>query len=250
MTRKKERKNEFCAVILAAGKGTRMKSDFPKVLHEIDGKPLLQYVLAAANDAGAEKVIVIIGHQAQKVSACFPESSCVFVLQEHQLGTGHAVLQAKSELAHYDGLTVILCGDVPLLKPRTINKMIDEHLATDATLTVLTAIVPDAFGYGRIIKDGQGAIIKIAEQADAKESEKIINEINTGIYCAQTPFLLEALEKIENNNSKKEYYLTDIVEIARRQNFKVHACLTDNYLEVMGINTPEELARAAQYLKK
>ncbi len=249
MIRTKEKKNRFCAVILAAGKGTRMKSDLPKVLHQIGDKPLLHYVLDTAEDAGAEKIIVVIGYQAQKVSACFAESSCVFVLQEHQLGTGHAVLQAKNELAHYDGLTVILCGDVPLLKPHTINKMIDEHLATDATLTVLTAIVPDAFGYGRIIKDGQGAIIKITEQVDAKESEKMIKEINTGIYCVQTPFLLEALEKIENNNSKKEYYLTDIVEIARSHNFKVRACLADNYAEVMGINTPEELASAARYLK-
>ncbi len=245
----KEKQNKFCAIILAAGKGTRMKSDLPKVLHEIGGKPLLQYVLDATESAGAEKIFVVIGHQAQKVSACFPEGRCVFVLQEQQLGTGHAVLQARNELAHYDGLTVILCGDVPLLRPHTIKKMIDEHLATDATLTVLTAIVPDPFGYGRIIKDGQGTIIKITEQADAKESEKIINEINTGIYCAQTPFLLEALEKIENNNSKKEYYLTDIVAIARSQNFKVQACLTDNYMEVMGINTPEEMANAARYLK-
>jgi UDP-N-acetylglucosamine diphosphorylase/glucosamine-1-phosphate N-acetyltransferase len=249
MIRTKEKKNKFYAVILAAGKGTRMESNLPKVLHEIGGKTLLQYVLDATESAGAEKIIVVIGHQAQKVSACFPESRCVFVLQEHQLGTGHAVLQARNELAHYDGLTVILCGDVPLLKTHTIKKMIDEHLATNATLTVLTAIVPDAFSYGRIIKDGQGAVIKITEQADAKESEKMIKEINTGIYCVQTPFLLEALEKIENKNSKKEYYLTDIVEIARNQNFKVHACVTDNYVEVMGINTPEELANAARYLK-
>jgi len=249
MSGQKANKNKFCAVILAAGKGTRMKSDLPKVLHEIKGKPLLRYVLDTAEEAGAEKVVVIVGHQAQQVSTRFSVSGCVFVLQEPQMGTGHAVLQAKNELVQYPGLTVILCGDVPLLKAATIKRMVKEHLAADALLTVLTTVAPDAFGYGRIIKDAQDNIYKIAEQAEATESEKKIKEINTGIYCVTTSFLLEALGKIENKNSKQEYYLTDIVEIARGQSRKVHACLADNYVEVMGINTPEELRRAAQYFK-
>jgi len=240
---------EFCAVILAAGKGTRMKSDLPKVLHDIEGKPLLSYVLDAAKGAGAEKIIVIIGHQAQMVRERFADCGCVFVKQEPQLGTGHAVLQAKKELNNYNGLTLILCGDVPLLKPETIKNLIKEHVQTDSCLTVLTTLVPDAHGYGRIVKDKKGDIEKIVEQLDATEDEKIISEINTGIYCVNTPFLLSALEKIENKNNKQEYYLTDIVEIARREYCKAHACVTNDYIEVMGINTPDELIRAGKYLK-
>ncbi len=240
---------EFCAVILAAGKGTRMKSDLPKVLHEIEGKPLLSYVLDAAKGAGAEKIIVIIGHQAQMVRERFADCGCVFVKQEPQLGTGHAVLQAKKELNNYNGLTLILCGDVPLLKPETIKNLIKEHVQTDSCLTVLTTLVPDAHGYGRIVKDKKGDIEKIVEQLDATEDEKKISEINTGIYCVNTPFLLSALEKIENKNNKQEYYLTDIVEIARRECRKAHACVTNDYIEVMGINTPDELIRAGKYLK-
>ncbi len=240
---------EFCAVILAAGKGTRMKSDLPKVLHDIEGKPLLSYVLDAAKGAGAEKIIVIIGHQAQMVRERFADCGCVFVKQEPQLGTGHAVLQAKKELNNYNGLTLILCGDVPLLKPETIKNLIKEHVQTDSCLTVLTTLVPDAHGYGRIVKDKKGDIEKIVEQLDATEDEKKISEINTGIYCVNTPFLLSALEKIENKNNKQEYYLTDIVEIARRECRKAHACVTNDYIEVMGINTPDELIRAGKYLK-
>ena len=240
---------EFRAVILAAGKGTRMKSDLPKVLHEIKGKPLLGYVLDTAKGAGAKKIIVIIGHQAQTVRERFSDCECVFVKQEPQLGTGHAVLQAKKELNDYNGLTLILCGDVPLLKPETINNLIKEHVKTDSCLTVLTTLVPDAHGYGRIVKDKKGDIEKIVEQLDATEEEKKISEINTGIYCVNTPFLLSALEKIDNRNNKQEYYLTDIVEIARRERRKAHACVTKDYIEVMGINTPDELIRAGKYLK-
>lgn len=240
---------EFRAVILAAGKGTRMKSDSPKVLHEIEGKPMLSYVLDAAAGAGAKKIIVIIGHQAQSVRERFADCECVFVKQEPQLGTGHAVLQAKKELNDYNGLTLILCGDVPLLKPETINNLIKVHVKTDSCLTVLTTIVPDAHGYGRIVKDKKGDIEKIVEQLEATEEEKKISEINTGIYCVNTPFLLSALEKIDNKNNKQEYYLTDIVEIARRERRKAHACVTEDYIEVMGINTPDELIRAGKYLK-
>lgn len=243
------RENKFYALILAAGKGTRMKSDLPKVLHEIKGKPLLGYVLDTAKAAGAKKIIVIVGHQAQKVNARFSDNGCVFVLQEPQLGTGHAVLQAKKELYNYNGLTIILYGDVPLLKPETVDNLIQEHVKTDSCLTVLTTIVPDAHGYGRIVKDKKGNIEKIVEQLDATEDEKKISEINTGIYCVNTPFLLSALKKIENKNNKQEYYLTDIVEIARRERCKAHAYVTKDYIEVMGINTPDELIRAGKYLK-
>lgn len=241
---------EFYALILAAGKGTRMKSDLAKVLHLIEGKPLLHYVLEVARNAGAEKIVVIIGHQAQKVREQFASGGCVFVEQKPQLGTGHAVLQARQELADYQGLTVILCGDVPLLKPTTIKKLVKEHVVAGACVTVLTTTVPDPHSYGRILKSDDGNIVKIVEQSDATDKEKQISEINTGIYCVNTPFLFSALEKINNNNKQKEYYLTDIVEIACQAGRKVKAYLTKDYFEVMGINTSEELFRAGQYLKK
>jgi UDP-N-acetylglucosamine diphosphorylase/glucosamine-1-phosphate N-acetyltransferase len=245
----KVKDNKFCALILAAGKGTRMKSDLAKVLHVLEGKPLLDYSLAAAKSAGAEKIVVIIGHQASIVRAEFAASGAVFVEQNPQLGTGHAVLQAKDVLAGYSGLTVILCGDVPLLEPTTILGLIADHKASGAPVTVLTTFPADSRGYGRVVKDTQGNILKIVEERDASVSEKSIGEINTGIYCVDTPFLFAALGKITNNNKQHEYYLTDIVEVACREGFIVRAHIAPDYIEVMGINTPEELLIAGQYLQ-
>lgn len=244
------KKTEFCALILAAGKGTRMKSDMAKVLHVLEGNPLLYYSLEAARNSGAQKIIVIVGHQSDKVREIFPDSDLGFVEQIPQLGTGHAVMQAKEALCDYKGLTVILCGDVPLLKPETIRSLISHHQDAQASVTVLTTEPPGPHAYGRIVKNNQGDILKIVEHRDATEMERKILEINTGIYCVDTPFLFAALAQIKNDNQQKEYYLTDIVEIARREHRKVHAFLTADYIEVMGINTLEELRKAGEYLQK
>ena len=244
----KVNEKKFCALILAAGKGTRMKSDKAKVLHILNGKPLLYYSLAAAKEAGAEKIVAVIGHQADEVREIFSGSGCVFVEQKPQLGTGHAVLQAKEVLAGYDGLTVILCGDVPLLKPSTIKSLVDNHVATKAVVSVLTTIPPSPHAYGRIVKDDRGNVLKIVEHKDATGDEKKIGEINTGIYCVDTKFLFYALGKVTNNNQQREYYLTDIVEIAVREGQKVKSFIAPDYVEVMGINTLEELSRAEKYL--
>ncbi|MHB8139404.1 MAG: NTP transferase domain-containing protein [Smithellaceae bacterium] len=243
-------KKEFCAIILAAGKGTRMKSDMAKVLHVLCGKPLLHYSIAAARASGARKIIVIVGHQSDKVREAFDDPDLVFVEQMPQLGTGHAVMQAAPALKDYQGLTVILCGDVPLLKPETIRSLINHHDEAEASITVLTTEPPGPHAYGRIVKNDQGDILKIVEHRDANDDEKEILEINTGIYCVDTPFLFDALAQVKNDNQQKEYYLTDIVEISRREGRKVHAFLTADYVEVMGINTLEELEKAGQYLRK
>ena len=242
------KEKKFCALILAAGKGTRMKSELAKVMHVLNGKPLLYYSLVAAKEAGAEKIVAVIGHQADKVREEFSESGCIFVEQNPQLGTGHAVLQAKDLLADYKGLTVILCGDVPLLKPETVKSLVDNHLAAKAVVSVLTTIPPPPHAYGRIVKDDKGNVLKIVEHKDASKAEKKIGEINTGIYCVDTKFLFYALGKITNNNQQKEYYLTDIVEIACREGMTVKSFIASDYVEVMGINTVEELSRAEKYL--
>jgi UDP-N-acetylglucosamine diphosphorylase/glucosamine-1-phosphate N-acetyltransferase len=242
------KEKKFCALILAAGKGTRMKSNKAKVLHVLNGKPLLHYSLVAAKEAGAEKIVAVIGHQADKVREEFADSDCVFVEQKPQMGTGHAVLQAKDVLANYKGLTVILCGDVPLLKSATIKSLVDNHLTAKAVVSVLTTIPPPPHAYGRIVKDDKGNVLKIVEHKDATEDEKKIGEINTGIYCVNTRFLFHVLEKVTNDNQQHEYYLTDIVEIACREDVTVKSFIASDYVEVMGINTVEELSRAEKYL--
>jgi len=241
---------EFCALILAAGKGTRMKSDMAKVLHVLNGEPLLYYSIAAARKAGAKKIIVIVGHQSDKVKEAFPDPDLIFVEQRPQLGTGHAVMQAREALEGYRGLTVILCGDVPLLKPQTIRSLIKIHQDAKVSVTVLTTEPPGPHAYGRIVKNDHGDILKIVEHRDATDAERNILEINTGIYCVDTPFLFAALAQVKNDNQQNEYYLSDIVESACRGGRMVYAFLTREDVEVMGINTLEELQKAGDYLRQ
>jgi len=242
------KKKRFKTLILAAGKGTRMGSDLAKVLHQIHERPLLDYVIDVARAAGSEEIVVIVGHQADLVRETFADRRLIFVEQREQLGTGHAVLQAREAFAGYDGDVLILCGDVPLLKSATIQSLVDNHLAEKAVVSVLTTIPPPPHAYGRIVKDQNGNVLKIVEHKDATDVERQIGEINTGIYCVDTKFLFDALGKVTNNNQQKEYYLTDIVEIAVREGRKVKSFIAADYVEVMGINTLEELARAEKHL--
>ncbi len=232
------------AVILAAGKGTRMNSDLAKVLHPIGGRPMLAYSVDLARAVGAERIVAVIGHQAQQVRELCAAPGLLFVEQRPQLGTGHAVLQAREAFSGFAGRVLILCGDVPLLKTATIAALIDHHDATGAAVTVMTVVLPDPGNYGRVVKEANGEVMKIVEARDATAAEKEIREINTGIYCADCEFLFAAVTRIGNCNAQREYYLTDIMEIARQDGVRAQAYVAEEAVEVMGINTPEELAYA------
>lgn len=237
-------------VILAAGKGTRMKSEQAKVLHCVSGQPMLAYSIGLARKVRAEKIIVVVGHQAEVVKADFRDEDLIFVEQREQLGTGHAVLQVQPHLEGFAGNVLILCGDVPLLSLETVSHLIDCHVRERSVITVLTATLDDPFGYGRIVKTPEGEVLKIVEERDASAEEKRIKEFNSGIYCVDSAYLLQAVGEIKNDNAQKEYYLTDIVEIARRKELSVRAVLVENAEEILGINTPEDLQRAEDRMNR
>jgi UDP-N-acetylglucosamine diphosphorylase/glucosamine-1-phosphate N-acetyltransferase len=239
----------FCTIILAAGKGKRMKSPLAKVLHPVGGVPMLTYSLAVARAAGSRRIVVVVGHQAAQIRLLYCADDLLFAEQRELLGTGHAVLQAREFFLDYRGAIVILCGDVPLILPETVRALYDRHRSEGAEVTVLTTIPPDPAGYGRVVTADDGSILKIVEERDAAAEEKSIREINTGIYCAESDFLFMAVAGLGNRNAQKEYYLTDIVELARKNGRRVTSFLAADPMEVMGINTPEELATAGRLLK-
>jgi UDP-N-acetylglucosamine diphosphorylase/glucosamine-1-phosphate N-acetyltransferase len=246
---KRQEKKEYETLILAAGKGTRMRSDLVKVLHSIHGKPILDHIVAVAREIGSLKIGVIIGHQADLIQETYKSERLIFILQKEQLGTGHAVLQARQAFSSFKGTMIILCGDVPLLRSSTVRKMMKHHMKTHSVITVLTVRLEDPASYGRIVRSRDGRILKIVEARDATELEKDIAEINTGIYCVESPFLFEAVAQIRNDNAQGEYYLTDICEIANQKGMKVTPFLTGDSEEVMGINTVEDLERAQKVLE-
>ncbi len=238
-------------IILAAGKGTRMKSDLVKVLHPILGLPMLSYPIELSlNEIEAEKTIVVMGHQADQIKKRFEDPRIDFVLQDEQLGTGHAVLQALPLLQGFTGTALILCGDVPLVKAETLRSFIDTFLGNDSTIAVLTAVVKDPYGYGRIVRNQEGWLERIVEEKDASDEERLIREINTGIFCVRSAFLMEGLKEIGKENVQGEYYLTDLVEVARKRDLRCSAHMVANPVEVMGINTRVDLATATEALRQ
>jgi UDP-N-acetylglucosamine diphosphorylase/glucosamine-1-phosphate N-acetyltransferase len=240
---------EFCTIILAAGKGKRMKSPLAKVLHPVCGIPMLTHSLAAARAAGSQKIVVVIGHQAEQIRERYRTDDLLFAEQRELLGTGHAVLQAREVFRAYQGAIVILCGDVPLIRPETVRALYDHYRSEKAAVTVLTTLPAEPTGYGRVIKANDGSIRKIVEERDATAEEKQIREINTGIYCAESGFLFTAVAGLGNRNAQKEYYLTDIVEVACKNSRRVTSFLATDPVEVMGINTPEELETASRRME-
>lgn len=241
--------SDLLAVILAAGKGTRMKSTLPKVLHKIGGKPMVQHVIDAADVAGAKKKVVVVGFGAECVEGTLGKQA-EFVVQAEQLGTGHAVMQAAEFLKDFDGTVMVLCGDTPLLRGKTLEKLFTEHKAAGASATVLTAHMPNPTGYGRVIRDASGQVLKIVEQKDANSRELAVNEVNTGIYCFERAALFEALQNTNCNNMQGEYYLTDVIGILATSHSKVWAVKVDDYQDTLGINSRMQLAEAEKIVRK
>ena len=242
--------SELAVVILAAGKGMRMKSDLVKVLHPVAGSPMLSYSLDLARGLKPSRLVVVIGFQAGLVEEKFKADDVIFAIQKEQLGTGHAVLAARPALQGFQGDVLILSGDVPLLTEGTVRSFLQFHQERRADLSVMTVDLPNPRGYGRIFRHADGSLLRITEEKDLQAGEEEIREINTGIYYVDAGFLFSALSHITPQNAQKEYYLTDIVARASAEKKKVFPFLAEDSLEVMGINTRVDLARANQGLRK
>lgn len=242
--------NSIGVILLAAGQGKRMKSGLPKVLHSLCGKPLFLHPLEIAQKLQPGKIVVVIGHGAESVQRSYTGTDVSWVVQEQQLGTGHAVLCARKMFNDFSGDILILSGDVPLITQSTLNAMIDRHRVQRAALTLMTACLQDPSGYGRILRDDGGAISGIVEERDATVIEKQIKEVNAGVYVASPEFLFSALERVNNHNQQQEYYLPDIVTIGLAQKRKIATFGVDDPHEMMGINTREELAAMEKILQE
>lgn len=233
-------------VILAAGQGKRMKSSRAKVLHELAGVPLLNHVLEAVAPLKAERTVVVVGHQAEAVQSILPDGA-VTAVQKEQLGTGHAVAQAKKALAGLRGEVLVLCGDVPLIRTATIKALLRRHRATKSLATVLSVVVDDPSGYGRVVREDDGGL-SIVEHGDASPSQRLINEINSGTYCFDAEFLARALGSLGRNNAQNEYYLTDLMALASAKG-RAECVEADDESELLGINSRVDLAIAQSLLQ-
>lgn len=236
------------SIVLAAGKGTRMKSKLPKVLHKIGGKPMVGHVVELMQGFNCDKIIVVVGHGAEQVEEYLGDSA-LYVEQEQQLGTGHAVLQTESMIGKEQGITIVLTGDTPLLTEDTIEALINEHSSNNNSATILTTEIDQPTGYGRIIRNEKLEVTKIVEEKDASEEIRKIKEINSGIYCFDNQKLFKALKKLKPANAQGEYYLTDVIEIMRSEGDRIGAYKTLNANETIGINDRITLEYAESILK-
>jgi len=241
--------NDKIALILAAGKGKRMKSDLPKILHKLDGKYIVDHVIENARLAGIEKQILVIGHQAEMVREAMAGRNLLFALQKKKLGTGHAVMIAREHLSGFSGDLVVLCGDMPLVKEDTIRRLIDERGRLDAAAVVLTVILDNPDKYGRIVRDDKGLLKAIIEYRDADKKIREITEVNTGAFCFDWKRLDKILDKLSDKNDQKEYYLTDSIDLFVRQGEAVGALVASDPNEGFGINSLEELSMVESLLK-
>ncbi len=236
--------------IMAAGKGTRMQSDLPKVLHKLNNRAMIHYVIDLAEQIKSEKIVLIIGHKKQLVEEECSGRNVEFTLQSPQLGTGHAVQMTEAYFEGYDGDILVLSGDVPLLTKSTIDLLIENHRKNGAIATLLTADLQDPYGYGRVVRNKQNLVVRIAEEKDASPEEREIKEINVGIYIFNSQQLFLALKKIKNNNAQGEYYLPDVISIFISEGLKVGAVKSLSFDETKGINTIDQLQEAETILKQ
>ena len=239
------------SIILAAGKGTRMKSETPKVLHEIYGKPLLGYVLDSVKNI-TDGNFVIVGHHAQEVESYVNNNykNAKTILQTPQLGTGHAVSMACSELENYEGLVLILCGDTPLIQAETLSKFVDFHKKNNSDLTVMSTIFENPANYGRIIRESDNTLKCIVEEKDASPEQKAVKEVNAGIYCLNWGKIKQAFSELTSNNAQGEYYLTDIIAWGKARGLNVNAYILENNEEIFGINSRINLAQATKIMTR
>jgi len=234
--------------VLAGGKGVRMKSDLPKVLQPFLGKPLIAHVLDNIEKAGISEIFVIVGYRGELVIDAIG-GRAVPVWQREQLGTGHAVMQAEEALAGFNGRIVIACGDVPLIRPETFRSLVQETEEDGVKAAVLTMVLDNPHGYGRVVKDGAGRFERIVEEKDADPEEKKIREVNSGTYVFDKQFLFEGLKRVDTNNAQGEYYLPDALQYIRTSGYTVKTLLMKDPIEGSGINTPEELLRLEEYCR-
>ena len=237
-----------CAVILAAGEGKRMKSEIPKVLHKVSGKEMVCHVIDIVRSANISDINLVVGNSADMVKNSTSSRNVTYSFQEKQLGTGHAVLSSKEFLKDKKGVVVIFTGDAPLITKNTVEKLFDFYESSDYKACVLTSIVDNPKGYGRIIRDEEGKVLKIVEHKDCNSQEIKVNEINSGMYCFDIEILLQSLSKINNSNSQGEYYITDVIEIIRKQGLKIGA-IDVPFEETIGVNSRLELAKAEKIIR-
>ncbi len=240
---------KVAAVLLAAGKGTRMKSELPKVLHPIAGKPILWHVLAAMKEASSEKPVVVVGHGAEQVEN-FVGADGICVLQEPQLGTGHAVMQAESMLKGKADYVIVTYADMPLLRPETFTHLVETQRENSGPISMMTVIAEDPRGFGRIVRKQDGTVEAIVEEYVATPEQKAIKELNVGAYCFSADWLWDALKRIPRNPQKGEYYLTDTVELAVAESLPVRALVLDDLSETIGINTRVHLSEAEAVMRQ
>ncbi len=241
---------KISTAIMAAGKGTRMKSDLPKVLHKLNDRSMVHYVIDLSEKINSEKIVLIVGHKKELVEEECKSRKVEFAVQSPQLGTGHAVQMTEAAFENYDGDVLVLSGDVPLLTEKSIRALIDEHQKTNATATLLTADLDDPSGYGRVMRDAGGSVECIVEHKDASVEQLKINEINVGIYLFDAGHLFKALKAVKNDNSQGEYYLPDVIPMFIADGLTVRAVKSESFDETRGINTIDQLKEAETILNQ